>query len=183
MHVRFIVDYINIILIFDLISLIFLIGQERGMRSVGLTHFGYKRQLQDWLDLSTQKNIPVSLLIMSRAFNLTSTKIFEPEDVLRSSLSSLTDDTINEVVIAAASADEVDSADIRKRKLDSLQFQTELIEDEREKHEFRNQKMAVKVSDQVVDNSTIEHTQKDTEDHIDKHANEDEKQMVNFLYL
>jgi LETM1 and EF-hand domain-containing protein 1 len=40
--------------------------QERGMAAVGLTDFEYKRQLQQWLELSIQKNIPISLLIMSR---------------------------------------------------------------------------------------------------------------------
>ena len=34
------------------------------MRAHGLTSFAYRRQLQDWLDLSIQKNIPISLLIM-----------------------------------------------------------------------------------------------------------------------
>jgi LETM1 and EF-hand domain-containing protein 1, mitochondrial len=98
------------------------------MRSVGLTHFGYRRQLQDWMDLSIQKNVPISLLIMSRAFTINS-KVFHPEEVLRSSISSLTDDTINEVVLAAA-ADNEDLKDLRKRKLESLQFQQELIEEE-----------------------------------------------------
>lgn len=98
------------------------------MRSVGLTHFGYRRQLQDWMDLSIQKNVPISLLIMSRAFNISSS-VFRPEEVLRSSISSLTDDTINEVVLAAATDNE-DLIDLRKRKLESLQFQKDLIEEE-----------------------------------------------------
>ena len=104
-------------------------GRERGMRAVGLTNFGYRRQLQDWLDLSIQKNIPISLLIMSRAFNLT-TSTFEAEAILRSSISSLTDDTINEVVLAAASGHEQSSVALKQRKLESLQFQKELIDEE-----------------------------------------------------
>ena len=46
--------------------------QERGMRSLGLSEYAYKLQLQEWLDLSIQKNIPISLLIISRAFVLIS---------------------------------------------------------------------------------------------------------------
>lgn len=45
-------------------------GRERGMRSLGITHFRLKNMLQEWLDLSIQKSIPISLLIMSRAFTL-----------------------------------------------------------------------------------------------------------------
>ncbi|RYH02085.1 hypothetical protein EON65_48000 [archaeon] len=42
------------------------------MRSLGLTQFQLKNQLLQWLELSTHKNVPISLLIMSRAFTLTS---------------------------------------------------------------------------------------------------------------
>lgn len=97
------------------------------MRSVGLSHFGYKRQLQEWIDLSIQKSVPIALLIMSRAFTLSS-----PADVLKNSLSSLTDDTINEVVLSVAKPDEEKVLAIQKRKLESLQFQKELIDEERE---------------------------------------------------
>ena len=41
------------------------------MRAVGLTEAGYRRQMQQWLDLSLNKNIPLSFLIMSRAFTFT----------------------------------------------------------------------------------------------------------------
>lgn len=109
--------------------------QERGMRSMGLTHFGYKRQMQDWLDLSIKKDVPISLLIMSRSFYLTSSATAMTEDVLKSSISSLTDDTINEVLLAAASPSEEQSIEMQKRKLDSLEFQNELINEEREESE------------------------------------------------
>ena len=44
--------------------------QERGMRSTGLSKDAYKKALQQWLDLSVNKNVPISLLIMSRTFFL-----------------------------------------------------------------------------------------------------------------
>jgi LETM1-like protein len=44
--------------------------QERGMRSTGLSKEAYKRSLQQWLDLSVHKNVPISLLVMSRIFFL-----------------------------------------------------------------------------------------------------------------
>jgi hypothetical protein len=114
------------------------------MRSIGMTQFRLKKQLQEWLELSTQKGIPIFLLIMSRAFMLNSSGEAEagvagaarkglevqpsdPEQVLRSSMSFLDADTINEVVLEAASRGEVDTADMRRRRLESIQFQQEVI--------------------------------------------------------
>jgi LETM1 and EF-hand domain-containing protein 1 len=106
--------------------------RERGMRAHGLREDTYRKQLQEWLDLSIQKHVPISLLIMSRAFALGRATT---ADVLSSSISSLDEDTINEVVLAAASKEEVDTVEMRKRKLESLEFQKELILDEREEAE------------------------------------------------
>lgn len=103
--------------------------RERGMRSSGLTQFKLKSQLQEWLELSTQKGIPISLLIMSRAFNLT-TATDEPEEVLKSSMSALDSDTINEIVVATVTGSEADSVEMQTRKLESLKFQKEMIAEE-----------------------------------------------------
>jgi LETM1 and EF-hand domain-containing protein 1 len=82
---------------------------------------------QEWLDLSIQKNIPISLLIMSRAFAITSS-FYKTEEGLRSSMSSFDSDTINEVVLNAANMTEENTFELRKRKLESLQFQEEVID-------------------------------------------------------
>ena len=116
--------------------------------------FAYKRQLQEWIDLSVQKSIPISLLIMSRAFMLTSTdkkldsvSILNTQDVLQSSMSSLDSDTINEVILAVAKPNEESLPEIQKRKLESLEFQQELIEEEREESEEAKQELlSIKVS-------------------------------------
>uniref|UniRef100_A0A7S3GSB9 Mitochondrial proton/calcium exchanger protein n=1 Tax=Spumella elongata TaxID=89044 RepID=A0A7S3GSB9_9STRA len=128
--------------------------RERGMRSIGMTQFKLKSQLQEWLDLSTQKGIPIFLLIMSRAFMLSSAgsggaaaaaaasggqqphhtvasaKASDPEQVLKTSMSFLDSDTINEVVLNAAKEEE-DSNDMRRRRLESIQFQKERMQEER----------------------------------------------------
>ena len=44
--------------------------RRRGMRDFGLTKEGYRRNLQQWLDLSMNKKIPDSLLLLSRAMSL-----------------------------------------------------------------------------------------------------------------
>ena len=107
---------------------------ERGMRTIGLSEYGYKRQLQEWLDLSIQKNLPISLLIMSRAFMLTS-NYAQPEEILKSSISSLDSDTVNEVVLAVAKPEEESSIEIKVRKLESLEFQSDMIREERDDKE------------------------------------------------
>lgn len=45
---------------------------DRGMRATGLTEAAYRRQLRQWLDLSINKAVPTTLLILSRAFTITS---------------------------------------------------------------------------------------------------------------
>ena len=113
--------------------------RDRGMRSLDMTHFRLKKQLNEWLQLSIQKNIPISLMIMSRAFNITvehdgdeSAVAESAEDLLKRSMSSLDLDMVNEVVIAAATATEADTEEIQKRKLESLIFQKELMMEEKE---------------------------------------------------
>lgn len=112
-----------------------------------MTQFRLKKQLEEWLELSTQKGIPIFLLITSRAFMLTSgegaavdgtgakagaaartTPPSDPDQVLQSSLSFLDADTINEVVLEAASGGEVDTPEMRRRRLESIQFQREVRE-------------------------------------------------------
>ncbi|KAJ1433178.1 LETM1-like protein-domain-containing protein [Ochromonadaceae sp. CCMP2298] len=107
--------------------------RERGMRSLGVTHFKLKKQLSEWLELSTQKHIPISLLIMSRGFMLSSgtAATNDPEQVLKSSMSFMDSDIINEVVLNAASRGEADTTDMRKRRLESIEFQKEMIDEER----------------------------------------------------
>lgn len=112
-------------------------GRERGMRSIGMTQFRLKKQLQEWLELSTQKGIPIFLLIASRAFMLNAAAVepaqagvavqpSDPDQVLKSSMSFLDADTINEVVLGAASTKEADTPEMRRRRLESIQFQKEV---------------------------------------------------------
>ena len=115
--------------------------QERGMRSTGLSKEAYKRSLQQWLDLSVNKNVPISLLIMSRTF-------FLQEEITRSaagdeeakSVASLADaisgmdkEVLNEVILEVATKEEKKSnPDIRKIKLEVVTQQNERIREERE---------------------------------------------------
>ena len=100
-------------------------GEARGMRATGLSQRELATQLEQWLDLSSNKTIPISLLIMSRAFvldtpsNPKSAKVEKGKTVAETvdkqtavlravadEISSLSPEVVNEAVIATASNEE-----------------------------------------------------------------------------
>ncbi len=111
--------------------------RERGMRAIGLTKEGYRRQMRQWLDLSITKQIPISLLIMSRAFTLDAP---DPDRALAQSISAMDDDVVTEVLIEAASGKEKGTPEFRAMKLQSLERQNELIDVERRSLEAKKEK-------------------------------------------
>lgn len=112
--------------------------QERGMISTGLSKEAYKRNLQQWLDLSVNKDVPISLLIMSRTFFLRDDSVDAHIDDGTKSLTGLADaisgldkDVVNEIILEVATAQErMSDPDVRKIKLEVLSQQNELIKAE-----------------------------------------------------
>ncbi len=105
--------------------------RERGMRSTGLSKEQYKIALQQWLDLSVNQNVPISLLIMSRSFFL-----FEPKSKQgqRGSVSGISDaisamdkDILNQVVLEVATPEE------RSHNTEVVKISLEVLEHENEK--------------------------------------------------
>ncbi|KAI5651291.1 hypothetical protein M9H77_37296 [Catharanthus roseus] len=104
--------------------------RERGM--LGLVSVDEMRQqLRDWLDLSLNHSVPSSLLILSRAFSV-SGKV-KPEEAVQATLSSLPDEVVDTVGITSLPSE--DSIAERRRKLEFLEMQEELIKEEEEKEE------------------------------------------------
>eukprot|EP00897_Mesotaenium_endlicherianum_P005378 jgi/Mesen1/4869/ME000244S04055 len=98
--------------------------RERGM--LGLQSVdGMRQQVRDWLDLSLNRSVPSSLLILSRAFLVSKAK---PEEVLQSTLSSLPDQVVDSVGAAVPPGEEEDSVAERKRKLEYLKQEEKLIQ-------------------------------------------------------
>eukprot|EP00562_Extubocellulus_spinifer_P005962 CAMPEP_0178531788 /NCGR_PEP_ID=MMETSP0696-20121128/33621_1 /TAXON_ID=265572 /ORGANISM="Extubocellulus spinifer, Strain CCMP396" /LENGTH=648 /DNA_ID=CAMNT_0020163729 /DNA_START=13 /DNA_END=1961 /DNA_ORIENTATION=+ len=133
--------------------------QERGMRSTGLSKDAYKRALQQWLELSVNRNVPISLLIMSRTFFLqdemashTMPATVESKSVagLADAISGLDKDVVNEVVLSVASSEEKSSdPDVVKIKLEVLEHQNELIEEEKKLREAIAAKKAAMEQEKV----------------------------------
>ncbi|XP_071719800.1 uncharacterized protein [Rutidosis leptorrhynchoides] len=115
--------------------------RERGM--LGLRSVEEMRQqLRDWLDLSLNHSVPSSLLILSRAFTVSGK--LKPEEVVQAALSSLPDEVVDTVGVTALSSE--DSVSERRRKLEFLEMQEELIKEEQEKEE-KEQKESKKTID------------------------------------
>ncbi|CAI9090781.1 OLC1v1025626C1 [Oldenlandia corymbosa var. corymbosa] len=121
--------------------------RERGM--LGLVSVDEMRQqLKDWLDLSLNHSVPSSLLILSRAFTVAG-KVNLGEAV-QATLSSLPDEVVDTVQVTTLPSE--DSVAERRRKLEFLEMQEELIEEEEEKEEVAQ---ARKQKDVALEEMTI----------------------------
>lgn len=89
-----------------------------------------RQQLKDWLDLSLNHAMPSSLLILSRAFTVSGR--MKPEEAVVATLSSLPDEVVDTVGTVLPSEDSVSE---RRRKLEFLEMQEELIKEEEKKKE------------------------------------------------
>jgi len=99
--------------------------RERGMRSSGLTEAGYRRNLKQWIDLSLHQQVPVTLLILSRAFTISERR---PDTELEETLLSLDENVVNEVRATAGLGD-------TKEKLELLKRENEIIQAEFQERE------------------------------------------------
>ncbi|GAB2277146.1 hypothetical protein Dimus_011853 [Dionaea muscipula] len=106
-----------------------------------------RQQLRDWLDLSLNRSLPSSLLILSRAFNV-SGKV-KPEEAVQATLSSLPDEVVDTVQVTSLPSE--DSVAERRRKLEFLEMQEELIKEEEEKEE----ELQAKLKEAIVNEKDI----------------------------
>jgi len=143
--------------------------QERGMRSTGLSKDAYKDLLQQWLDLSVSKNVPIALLIMSRTFFLRE-EMFQPKSPtdetdksdanltgLADAISGLDKEVVNEILLEVATSEEKQSdPTIRKLKLEVLTQQNELIREEEAAREAAAKKKEQEASESKKDGTQAE---------------------------
>ncbi len=118
--------------------------QERGMRSTGLSKAAYKRALQQWIDLSVNRNVPISLLVMSRTFFLqeeitgatrSDSDASKSVTGLADAISGLDKEVVNEVILESVSTAKEKDPDLMKLKLEVLEQQNELIEEEKQQRD------------------------------------------------
>lgn len=152
--------------------------QERGMRSTGLSKEGYRRALQQWIDLSVNRNVPISLLVMSRTFflqeeTLDSQGSTSEENVagLADAISGLDKELVNEVILESVSKDTKNDPELLKLKLDVLKAQNELIEEENQQREAELAKAEAEKAEKEkaaeLANTEAEKAEKDKESELE----------------
>lgn len=103
----------------------------RGIRTIGNSSARLRDELRQWLDLHLEHRVPSTLLILSRAFSFTDVNM-TPEDALRATFNSLPDNLVNEAELQVL---DMIGQSTYKQKLDVLEQQQELMEDEDEQEE------------------------------------------------
>ena len=71
--------------------------RARGMRALGMSHTRLRNQLSQWLELHLDKQIPSSLLLLTRTLYLA--EHLSTEDQLKATISSLPETTVSKVEI------------------------------------------------------------------------------------
>lgn len=117
--------------------------RDRGLLGL-LTVDEMRQQIRDWLDLSLNHSVPSSLLILSRAFSV-SGKV-KPEEAVQATLSSLPDEVVDTVGVTALPSE--DRVAEKRRKLEFLEKQEELIKEEEAKESAEQARMKESVERQ-----------------------------------
>ncbi|KAL3307773.1 letm1 and EF-hand domain-containing protein 1, mitochondrial, partial [Cichlidogyrus casuarinus] len=100
--------------------------RERGMRSLGLSEDRLRKQLSQWLELQLVHQVPIALLLLSRAMYMHDAT---PAERLQKAISSLPESVqdVAQINILNQQVDEVDT----KTKIDLLKREQETIKKER----------------------------------------------------
>ncbi|XP_061365725.1 uncharacterized protein LOC133309002 [Gastrolobium bilobum] len=115
--------------------------RERGMLGL-LSVEEMRQQLRDWLDLSLNHSVPSSLLILSRAFTVSGR--MKPEEAVQATISSLPDEVVDTVGVTSLPSE--DSLSERRRKLEFLEMQEELIKEEEGRQEVEQARVDINSS-------------------------------------
>ncbi|XP_002718224.4 mitochondrial proton/calcium exchanger protein [Oryctolagus cuniculus] len=108
--------------------------RARGMPALGVTEERLRDQLRQWLDLHLHREIPTSLLILSRAMYLPET--LSPADQLRSTLQTLPEVVVKgaQVKVATVEGEQVDN----EVKLEATRQEDVAIQQERRERVLQN---------------------------------------------
>ncbi|KAJ2454064.1 LETM1 domain-containing protein ylh47 [Coemansia sp. RSA 2336] len=104
--------------------------QSRGIRIIGVSPARMRDELAQWIELHLEHNIPSTLLILSRIIAAGEPISHQQQfnaDALQATINSLPDNLVNEATLRLA---EVSGKATTKQKLEVLEEQEELIEDE-----------------------------------------------------
>lgn len=117
--------------------------KARGMRAYGLSAEMLRRQLSQWLDLSLNKKVPPSLLLLSRALMLPDT--IPTTDKLKATISVLPDTILTQTSAAIA---ETEGKTDNKMKLEVIQEEARKVKEERQ--ELREERKRKEQEDKEI---------------------------------
>ncbi|RKP26074.1 LETM1-like protein-domain-containing protein, partial [Syncephalis pseudoplumigaleata] len=103
---------------------------SRGLRTVGVPESHLRTALSQWLDLHLEQQLPSTLLVLTYAFSLLAPVPSSAPEALQATLSSLPHELVNEAQLNMLEREGLATA---KQRLDVIEEQEELIEDERER--------------------------------------------------
>ena len=70
-------------------------NRQRGMRALGVSVDRLRTQLEQWLDLHIEQEVPASLLLLSRALYVS--EAMTTEEVLKKTISDLPESTVSRI--------------------------------------------------------------------------------------
>ncbi|CDS02924.1 hypothetical protein LRAMOSA00326 [Lichtheimia ramosa] len=132
----------------------------RGIPSFNVSPGRLRDELAQWVDLNLNHQVPTTLMILSRAFSFTDRTV-STEDALRATFNSLPDNLVNETELQVL---EMVGESTFKQKLEVLEQQQELIEDESEQEEKEAQ---ARREAQEAEIQRLEEEQKKAADKLD----------------
>lgn len=119
---------------------------DRGMRSVGVSIERLRNQLDQWLILSLEKDIPMTLLLLSRVMMLPAGSDSVTYEDLRNAVAHLPDSLIGEarITLAKQAGEKIDN----RARLEAVRLQEQMIKKEQDqqqrKDELESEKERVK---------------------------------------
>lgn len=114
--------------------------RDRGMKATGLSEFQQRHNLESWLDLSLNHQLPPSLLILSRPFTMAQ-RFYDPESSTRDagSMIAKTIAKLDEGAVDEVRVEKMFVADVAKER-EVLMRKAELIVQERKDQEEKEKR-------------------------------------------
>lgn len=122
--------------------------RARGMRAYGVSETRLRTQLAQWLDLSLNKKVAPSLLLLSRALMLPET--IPTEDKLKATISALPETVITQTSAAIA---EKEGKILNKVKLEVIKEEERKVKEERLEQSEEKKKQTIK--EELVDTAPV----------------------------
>ncbi|XP_049939222.1 mitochondrial proton/calcium exchanger protein [Schistocerca serialis cubense] len=126
--------------------------RARGMRAYGMSEERMKLQLAQWLDLSLNKKVPPSLLLLSRALLLPDT--IPTSDQLKATISSLPDTLVTQTEAAIGEREgKIDN----KMKIEVIREEERKIKEERQemREELKKTDSVKKETEEICDKAPV----------------------------